>query len=144
MHQPNIQNTLISQHGTQLDEKKKESMGRKHGECNPVHRGSYIDLDLKQNSISYDLIMWFESFNDAICCRYYNGLMLKVRAPSAQEHRFVSNILNWPDSKSHANEAGHIENTFKAHRVALLEFHNNSSAPYNLHAHILRDLISTD
>jgi hypothetical protein len=38
--------------------------------------------------------MWPESFNDVIYCRYYKGFMLKVKAASTQQHRFVHNILN--------------------------------------------------
>ena len=43
--------------------------------------------------------MWLESFNDVIYCRFYNGFILKVKAPSTQQHRFVNNILNSKERK---------------------------------------------
>jgi hypothetical protein len=105
--------------------RKPKAWGGNMESCNPVNCVSYIELNLKQNSIPYDLIMWLESFNDAICSRYYNGFILKVKAPSVQQHRFVSNILNRPGSESHANETKYIENTFKAKLcITVVEFHN--------------------
>jgi len=43
--------------------------------------------------------MWLESFNDVIYCRYYNGFILKVKAPSTQQYSFVHNILNNKERK---------------------------------------------
>jgi hypothetical protein len=68
--------------------------------------------------------MWLESFNDVIYCRYYNGFILKVKAPSTQQRRFVNNILNNKERKP-------IQTTEHALKVCSEQAVYNNGVSYN-------------
>jgi hypothetical protein len=59
--------------------------------CKSVTVSAVLNYNWNITPSSLNLIMLFESFNDVIFC---NGFILKIKAPSPQQHRSVDNILN--------------------------------------------------